>query len=71
MEVAQALSNNPRVANIYQMTGLSTLHMHVHVEDFAQLENFINSFKGIVRVDSQVLLRRIKSRNGLKLLGRH
>lgn len=71
VEVAEALAGSPRVASIYQMTGPSTLHMHVLVEDFVQLEHFINnelySFKGIVRVDSQVLLRRFKSRSGLKL----
>lgn len=71
VEVAQNLANNPNVASIYQMTGPSTLHMHVLVEDFGKLENFINeelySVKGITRVESHVLLRRFKSRSGLKL----
>ncbi|MBD8069473.1 Lrp/AsnC family transcriptional regulator [Bacillus sp. PS06] len=69
--VAEALANNPQVASCYQMTGPSTLHMHVLVEDFAKLESFINeelySLEGITRVESHILLRRFKSRTGLKL----
>ncbi|TDL31418.1 Lrp/AsnC family transcriptional regulator [Jeotgalibacillus sp. S-D1] len=71
VEVAQALADNPRVASCYQMTGPSTLHMHVLVEDFTDLEQFINNelyaLEGITRVESHILLRRFKSRNGLKL----
>lgn len=69
--VAQTLVENPSVASCYQMTGPSTLHMHVLVEDFHALEKFINEeiykLDGITRVESHVLLRRFKSRNGLKL----
>jgi Lrp/AsnC family leucine-responsive transcriptional regulator len=71
VEVAKTLVNNPYVASCYQMTGPSTLHMHVLVEDFSKLEYFINeelySLKGITRVESHILLRRFKSRTGLKL----
>ena len=71
VSVAETLANNPRVASCYQMTGPSTLHMHVLVEDFVKLENFINeelySLEGITRVESHILLRRFKSRTGLKL----
>lgn len=71
VQVAEALANNPTVASCYQMTGPSTLHMHVLVEDFAKLETFINeelySLEGITRVESHILLRRFKSRTGLKL----
>lgn len=70
-EVAENLANNPHVASIYQMTGPSTLHMHVLVEDFEKLEEFINkelySVKGITRVESHVILKRFKSRTGFKL----
>jgi len=70
-EVAQNLADNINVASIYQMTGPSTLHMHVLVRDFHDLEIFINnelySVEGITRVDSQVLLKRFKSRSGYKL----
>lgn len=69
--VAQNLAANPNVASIYQMTGPSTLHMHVLVEDFSSLEIFINkelySVKGINRVESSIILKRFKSRNGYKL----
>ncbi len=71
VEVAQNLADNPSVASCYQMTGPSTLHMHVLVDDFIALEKFINnelySLEGITRVESHILLRRFKSRNGLKL----
>ena len=36
-QVAQNLAANPNVASIYQMTGPSTLHMHVLVEDMKML----------------------------------
>ncbi|PEL12134.1 Lrp/AsnC family transcriptional regulator [Bacillus sp. AFS017336] len=71
VEVAEALVDNPVVASCYQMTGPSTLHMHVLVDDFVRLEQFINNelyaLEGITRVESHILLRRFKSRNGLKL----
>jgi Lrp/AsnC family transcriptional regulator, leucine-responsive regulatory protein len=71
VEVAENLVENPRVASCYQMTGPSTLHMHVLVEDFAKLEQFINeelySLEGITRVESHILLRRFVSRTGMKL----
>ena len=71
VSVAQKLAENPTVASCYQMTGPSTLHMHVLVEDFQKLEQFINeelySLPGITRVESHILLRRFKSRTGLKL----
>lgn len=71
VSVAETLANNPSVASCYQMTGPSTLHMHVLVEDFSRLEKFINeelySLEGITRVASHILLRRFKSRTGLKL----
>lgn len=70
-KVAQNLADNSNVASIYQMTGPSTLHMHVLVEDFKMLEIFINnelySVQGITRVESSVLLKRFKSRTGFKL----
>ncbi|WP_368652680.1 Lrp/AsnC family transcriptional regulator [Ornithinibacillus sp. 4-3] len=71
LEVAENLAANLNVASIYQMTGPSTLHMHVLVEDFQKLEEFINrelySVQGITRVESHVILKRFKSRTGYKL----
>lgn len=70
-EVAENLANNSHVASIYQMTGPSTLHMHVLVKDFKMLEEFINNelyaVEGITRVESNVILKRFKSRGGYKL----
>ena len=70
-QVAENLAANPNVASIYQMTGRSTLHMHVLVENMQMLESFINkelySVEGITRIDSSVILKRFKSRNGYKL----
>src|SRR5690625_3446609 len=42
-QVAKNLASNPNVASIYQMTGPSTLHMHVLVEDMHMLKTFINN----------------------------
>ncbi|WP_076756972.1 Lrp/AsnC family transcriptional regulator [Edaphobacillus lindanitolerans] len=71
VDVAHSLVEIPDVASCYQMTGPSTLHVHVLVEDFPDLERFINeklyALDGITRVESHVLLRRFKSRTGLKL----
>ncbi|HJF33144.1 MAG TPA: Lrp/AsnC family transcriptional regulator [Sporosarcina psychrophila] len=71
VSVAEALADISSVASCYQMTGPSTLHMHVLVDDFTDLEKFINeelyALDGITRVESHILLRRFKSRTGLKL----
>lgn len=71
VSVAETLVENPKVASCYQMTGPSTLHMHVLVQDFEELEHFINEelydLTGITRVESHILLRRFKSRSGLRL----
>ncbi|WP_373886036.1 Lrp/AsnC family transcriptional regulator [Cytobacillus gottheilii] len=71
VKVAEALAENPNVASCYQMTGPSTLHTHVLVDNFDALERFINeelyALEGITRVESNILLRRFKSRRGLKL----
>src|SRR5699024_10828787 len=70
-EVAENRANNLNVASIYQMTGPSTLHMHVLVKDFQMLETFINNelyaVEGITRVESNIILKRFKSRGGYKL----
>ncbi|WP_216667884.1 Lrp/AsnC family transcriptional regulator [Sporosarcina jiandibaonis] len=71
VEVAHSLVEISDVASCYQMTGPSTLHVHVLVKDFPDLERFINeklyALSGITRVESHVILRRFKSRTGLKL----
>ncbi len=68
-EIAQNLADHPNVASIYQMTGPSTLHMHVLVDNFLMLEDFINgelySVKGITRVESSVILKTLQKQDRL------
>ncbi|SDN94948.1 DNA-binding transcriptional regulator, Lrp family [Paenibacillus sp. yr247] len=70
-EVAEKLSKEPPVTSLYHMSGPSTLHMHGVFKNMHEMENFLlktlYAMPGIVRVDSQLLLRRYKSRMGLKL----
>lgn len=67
-EVAQALSQEHAVENLYLMTGASTLHMHALVDDMKDLEKFIletvYSKKGITRVRTNTLIKRYKSKKG-------
>ncbi|EHM10881.1 transcriptional regulator [Thermanaerovibrio velox DSM 12556] len=66
--VAHALAEKPEVENLYLMTGSSTLHMHALLNDMEDLERFvlnhIYSLKGISRVQTHLILKRYKSRNG-------
>lgn len=70
-EVAEKLAKEPPVTSLYHMSGPSTLHMHGVFKNMNEMENFLlktlYAMPGIVRVDSQLLLRRYKSRMGLKL----
>jgi len=67
-EVAQALSQEEAVENLYLMSGASTLHMHALVENMKALEKFIletvYSKKGITRVQTNTLIKRYKSKKG-------
>jgi Lrp/AsnC family leucine-responsive transcriptional regulator len=69
--VGDSLSENPEVISIYQMTGPSTLHMHALLKDDAALEKFlyenIYTLQGVVRVNTQVVIRRFKQGTGLEL----
>lgn len=68
--IAIDLAQDPDVLSIYQMTGPSTLHVHAALESMESLEKFITerlySVKGIKKVESQILLRRFKSRGGVR-----
>jgi Lrp/AsnC family leucine-responsive transcriptional regulator len=70
-EVAEKLSKEPQVTSLYHMSGPSTLHMHGAFKNMHEMEIFLlktlYAMPGIVRVDTQLLLRRYKSRMGLKL----
>lgn len=41
VKIAEALAENPNVASCYQMTGPSTLHTHVLVDNFEVLEHLL------------------------------
>lgn len=66
--VAHALAEKDEVENLYLMTGSSTLHMHALLRDMEDLERFVldhvYSLKGITRVQTHLILKRYKSRNG-------
>ncbi|TDG00966.1 Lrp/AsnC family transcriptional regulator [Paenibacillus piri] len=69
--VGDKLSADPNVISIYQMTGPSTLHMHALLKDENALESFlyghIYTLKGVLRVNTQVVIKRFKQGTGLEL----
>nr|WP_254119096.1 Lrp/AsnC family transcriptional regulator [Bacillus sp. FJAT-29790] len=70
-EIAEKLAVHPAVTSLYHMTGPSTLHMHGVFKNMQEMEAFLldtlYSTPGIMRVDTQMLLKRYKSRMGMKL----
>ncbi|MCM3174811.1 MULTISPECIES: Lrp/AsnC family transcriptional regulator [Paenibacillus] len=70
-EVAEKLDEEPAVTSLYHMTGPSTLHMHGIFADMEEMEQFLleklYKMPGIVKVESQLLLKRYKSRMGMRL----
>jgi DNA-binding Lrp family transcriptional regulator len=70
-EVAEKLAKEPAVTSLYHMTGPSTLHMHGIFANMQEMEKFLlgtlYAMPGIVRVETQMLLKRYKSRMGMKL----
>jgi Lrp/AsnC family leucine-responsive transcriptional regulator len=72
-EVAEKLAQEPAVTSLYHMTGPSTLHMHGIFANNQEMEKFLldtlYKMPGIVRVETQMLLKRYKSRMGMKLSG--
>jgi Lrp/AsnC family leucine-responsive transcriptional regulator len=69
--VAQKLEKDPAVTSLYHMTGPSKLHMHGIFTDNQEMERFLNeklyAVEGVVSVDCQILIKRYKSRMGMKL----
>jgi Lrp/AsnC family transcriptional regulator, leucine-responsive regulatory protein len=67
-QVAEELSMEEDVVNIYLMTGSATLHMHALLVNQDAFEIFLRdklySRKEIVRVNSNIILKRFKSRKG-------
>ncbi|WP_339178539.1 chromate efflux transcriptional regulator ChrS [Bacillus sp. FSL R5-0560] len=70
-EVALKLEEEPAVTSLYHMTGPSKLHMHGIFADDQEMEEFLTKrlypLQGVVSVDCQMLIKRYKSRMGMKL----
>lgn len=67
-EVAQALANQPEVISLYIMSDMRSLHVHTLTDSSDSLLDFasrqIYGRAGIVSVECQTLLKRIKNRVG-------
>ncbi|BEV39913.1 chromate efflux transcriptional regulator ChrS [Bacillus stercoris] len=70
-EVALKLEEEPAVTSLYHMTGPSKLHMHGIFAHDQEMEEFLTKrlypLRGVVSVDCQMLIKRYKSRMGMKL----
>ncbi|MBY8911642.1 Lrp/AsnC family transcriptional regulator [Bacillus sp. YC2] len=68
---ALKLEQEPAVTSLYHMTGPSKLHMHGIFANDQDMEEFLTkrlyTQKGVVSVDCQMLIKRYKSRMGMKL----
>jgi Lrp/AsnC family leucine-responsive transcriptional regulator len=71
MQVADTLAEEPEVTSLYHMTGPSKLHMHGLFNGNQEMELFLQNklytLPGIHSVDCQVLIKRYKSRMGMRL----
>ncbi|MBG9792265.1 AsnC family transcriptional regulator [Paenibacillus dendritiformis] len=71
MKVAEQLANEPCVTSLYHMTGPSKLHMHGLFASNREMEQFLQEklypLPGIMSVETQILIKRYKSRMGMKL----
>ncbi|MFS0869165.1 Lrp/AsnC family transcriptional regulator [Paenibacillus xylanilyticus] len=70
-QIIDVLKKNDQVAVLYEMTGPCILHIHILVESIAEMEQFMNesiySLDGIVRAETQILLKRHKNQDGLNI----
>jgi Lrp/AsnC family leucine-responsive transcriptional regulator len=71
MDIADRLSDEPEVTSLYHMSGPSKLHMHGLFTSHRDMEAFLQDklypLEGITSVDCQVLIKRYKSRMGIRL----
>ncbi|MCI3921272.1 Lrp/AsnC family transcriptional regulator [Paenibacillus sp. TRM 82003] len=71
MTVADRLSEEPEVTSLYHMSGPTKLHMHALFPSHEAMEAFLQHklypLEGVTSVDSQVLIKRYKSRMGIRL----
>lgn len=70
-QVAERLSHNATVTQIYRTTGPSSLHVHAVASSQEEMERFIrkeiDTLPGIRRSSCNVILSRIKDVKGLRL----
>ncbi|MBP3963249.1 Lrp/AsnC family transcriptional regulator [Paenibacillus lignilyticus] len=70
-EISEKLATVDEVTSLYHMTGPSKLHMHAIFPNIQVMESFLveklYAMKGVVSVDCQLLMKRYKSRFGMKL----
>jgi len=70
-EVADVLATKPCITDIYQMTGSSNLHVHATLELNKDLEEFLKNevycLDGIVKIETSLIVSRIKVRKGLRV----
>jgi Lrp/AsnC family leucine-responsive transcriptional regulator len=68
-KAAEALSENPDITIVYQMTGMNCLHVHGFFVDVEDVSDFLNSFlpnlPGIQGVNTQFLLKRYKAERSM------
>ncbi|MCE5168670.1 Lrp/AsnC family transcriptional regulator [Paenibacillus profundus] len=71
MQAADELACEPCVTSLYHMTGPSKLHMHGLFATNREMEQFLKEkmyvLPGIMSVETQILIKRYKSRMGMKL----
>ncbi len=69
--VVNILSNNDTVTQIYQVSGKNKLHVHAVSEDSDGMELFLNDvmykLPGILSLDCNIIISRIKDIKGLRL----
>lgn len=70
-QVAEELRKESAVTSLYHMSGPSKLHMHGIFSSNQEMENFLINklyvLQGVMSVDCQMLIKRYKSRMGMKL----
>jgi|GEM_PF-115231 len=70
-QTAAELAAKEQVTDIYQMTGSSKLHVHAVMELNDDLEKFLREeiyvMPGIVSIESNLIVSRIKTRKGIRV----
>lgn len=69
--IAEELKKEESITDIYQMTGQSNLHVHAVMDNKEQLERVLKDklykLPGINKIDTNMIVSRIKVRKGIRL----